>query len=217
MTHQAQTPFRSLFQSSLSIAQERAPLSVAQQRVWFLSQLDPGNPAYNDPTAVRLKGTLDIQALKSALAAIVERHKILRATLLLTEEPVPIHSVNNCFSIDLPVLDLSRSPNEKREEELQHTLTDLTKRPFDLTRDFPWRATLLKLGPTEHVLLLVTHDISFDAWSKDVLWREIATLYQAFCEGTPNPLPDLPVQYADYVVWQRQWLKSAAAEHHLAY
>ena len=208
MKHQAESSFQSLFQS---------PLSIAQERLWFLSQLDPDSALYNEPTAVRLRGSLDIQALKGALAAIVERQEILRTTLLLTEEAAPVQLINDCRPIDLPVIDLSSRPREKREDELQSVLVDLTKRPFDLTRDFPWRATLLKLGSAEHVLLLVTHHISSDDWSSEILWRELATLYRAFAEGKPNPLPELPSQYADYVVWQRQWLKGAAAENHLAY
>src|SRR2546427_15370 len=208
MKHQAETPFQSLFQS---------PLSIAQERLWFLSQLDPDSALYNESTAVRLRGSLDIQALKGALAAIVERQDILRTTLLLTEEAAPVQLINDRRPIDLPVIDLSNRPRVKREDELQRTLLDLTKRPFDLTRDFPWRATLLKLGSAEHVLLLVTHHISSDEGSSEILWRELATLYRAFAEGKPNPLPELPSQYADCVVWQRQWLKGAAAENHLAY
>src|SRR5436309_1465774 len=208
MKQQAETPFQSLFQS---------PLSIAQERLWFLSELDPDSALYNESTAVRLRGSLDIQALKGALAAIVERQEILRTTLLLTEEAAPVQLINDCRPIDLPVIDLSSRPREKREDELQRTLVDLTKRPFDLTRDFPWQATLLKLGSAEHVLLLVTHHISSDDWSSEILWRELATLYRAFAEGKPNPLPELPSQYADYVVWQQQWLNGAAAENHLAY
>src|SRR6266576_65735 len=186
MKHQAETPFQSPFQS---------PLSIAQERLWFLSQLDPDSALYNEPTAVRLRGSLDIQALKSALVQLI----------------------NDCRPIDLPVIDLSSRPREKREDELQSLLVDLTKRPFDLTRDFPWRATLLKLGSAEHVLLLVTHHISSDEGSGEIMWRELVTLYRAFAAGKPNPLPELPTQYPDYVVWQRQWLKGAAAENHLAY
>ena len=208
MKHQAETPFQSPFQS---------PLSIAQERLWFLSQLDPDSALYNEPTAVRLRGSLDIQALKSALVAILERHEILRTTLLLTEEAAPVQLINDCRPIDLPVIDLSSRPREKREDELQSLLVDLTKRPFDLTRDFPWRATLLKLGSAEHVLLLVTHHISSDEGSGEIMWRELVTLYRAFAAGKPNPLPELPTQYPDYVVWQRQWLKGAAAENHLAY
>ncbi len=208
MKQQAETPFQSLFQS---------PLSIAQERLWFLSELDPDSALYNESTAVRLRGSLDIQALKGALAAIVERQEILRTTLLLTEEAAPVQLINDCRPIDLAVIDLSSRPRVKREDELQRTLLDLTKRPFDLTRDFPWRATLLKLGSAEHVLLLVTHHISSDEGSGEIMWRELATLYRAFAEGKPNPLPELPSQYADYVVWQRQWLKGAAAENHLAY
>src|SRR5438445_6769233 len=118
MKHQAETPFQLPFES---------PLSIAQKRLWFLSELDPDSALYNEPTAVRLKGSLDIQALKKALAAIVERQEILHTTLLLTEEAAPVQLINDCQPIDLPIIDLSSRPREKREDELQSILVDLTK------------------------------------------------------------------------------------------
>ena len=136
---------------------------------------------------------------------------------MLADGGVPVQLINEKPSVDVTLLDLSGCPDSKREAELEHLVRETTERPFDLSHDLMLRPTLLKLGPAEHVLLLVKHHIASDGWSSGILWRELATLYEAFSTGKPNPLPDLPIQYTDYAVWQRNWLKGKVLEAQLSY
>ena len=191
-------------------------LSFAQQRLWFLSKLDPQSPAYNQPKAIRLQGTLQIETLKKSLETIIARHEVLRTTYFAIDgQPSPAVSQN--IPIEVPIIDLSAYAESEREAELQSRIAEITEQPFDLSRDLILRAALLKLGPTEFVLLLVTHHIASDGWSNEVLRRELTTLYEAFVSGKPNPLPELPIQYADYAVWQREWVTDEALEKQLSY
>lgn len=192
------------------------PLSFAQQRLWFLNQLEPHSLAYNQPKAIHLKGILNIETLKRVLEAIVARHEVLRTTFpSMNGQPVQVVGENP--SAELPMIDLSEIPADKREANLEHVIAQIAERPFDLSQDLMLRASLIRLSPAEHVLLLVTHHIVSDGWSSGILFRELAALYEAFSDNRPSPFPDLPIQYADFAVWQRQWLQGNVLESQLAY
>ncbi len=193
-----------------------APLSFAQQRLWFLEQLEPTSPLYNISAAVRLRGVLTVEALARSLEAIVARHEALRTTFT-TQDGTPIQVIAETRPVHLPVIDLAAHADGEREVELQRILDAEARRPFDLSRDLMLRATLVRLGGNEHVLLLTLHHIAADGWSLDVLYRELANLYGALAQGLPISLPTLPIQYADYAVWQRQWLQGDVLEAQLAY
>jgi hypothetical protein len=192
------------------------PLSFAQERLWFLNQLEPESPAYNQPKAIQLKGILDIETLKKVLDAIVERHAVFRTTFHLRDGQ-PVQVVAEKVSIELPRIDLSEIQGDQRQTELERRTAEITQRPFALSRDPTLRATLLKLKQAEHVLLLVTHHIATDGWSSRMLFQEIATLYEAFSNNLSSPLPELPIQYADFAVWQRNWLQGEVLQSQLAY
>ena len=192
------------------------PLSFAQERLWFLAQLEPESSAYHIPAGFRLRGALDVSALERSLNEIVRRHEALRTTLASVDgSPVQIIAENR--TLPLPALDLSASPEPEREAAVRHLLTAEAQRPFNLAHDLLLRATLLRLGEQEHVLLLVMHHITSDAWSLGIFLRELAVLYGTFSAGQPSPLPALSVQYADYALWQRQQLQGVALDHHLTY
>lgn len=193
-----------------------ARLSFAQERLWFLDQLEPESRAYNQPKLMRLKGRLDVDALQRALDAIVERHEALRTTFHDGDEH-PVQVVGACHPVELPIIDLSAWSGEEQETRVQELVGQLTERRFDLSRDLMLRGALLKLGSAEHVLLLVTHHIASDGWSTGILWQELATLYGAFCKGEPNPLSGLEIQYADFSLWQRQRLQGAVLDAQLSY
>jgi hypothetical protein len=192
------------------------PLSFAQERLWFVDQLEPGNPAYNRPMALRLTGSLNVKALQQALSEILQRHEVLRATFP-TLEGRPTQILTQPQSQNLPVVDLSeQSPNEREARALQ-LVNEEAQKPFDLSKGPLLRATLLRLDKEEHILLLVIQHIVFDAWSARVFIEEILELYEAFSKGRPSPLAGLPIQYADFAFWQRQWLKGEVLETQLSY
>ncbi|HEY7494299.1 MAG TPA: condensation domain-containing protein, partial [Candidatus Tectomicrobia bacterium] len=171
------------------------PLSFAQQRLWCLDQLEPNSPLYNLPgPAVRLRGRLNVEAVQHALDAIVARHEALRTTFTaVTGHPVPV--IHERRQAELEVIDLRAWPEAEREAEAHRALNREARRPFDLSRDVLLRATLLRLGTEEHVLLLVTHQIASDEWSTAVLYRDFAAFYTAFTTGGAASLPALPIQY----------------------
>jgi amino acid adenylation domain-containing protein/non-ribosomal peptide synthase protein (TIGR01720 family) len=191
-----------------------APLSFAQQRLWFLNELIPNSHAYNIPVAYRLAGTLDVAALDSALKEIVRRHEVLRTTFSPADGN-PVQRVGGSTAFALDVLDLSGLPD--RDAQARRLSREDAHRPFDLVRGPVLRARLLKLGPEEHLLTLCFHHIAFDGWSTRVFSSELSALYDAFAAGRPSPLPDLPIQYADFADWQRRWLTGDTLETHLAY
>ena len=193
-----------------------APLSFAQQRLWFLNQLEPESSAYNESNATRLSGPLDVLALEKALNQIVARHEVLRTTIVVIDG-TPQQLIAPSRTIDLPVIDLRARTDKDRNSEAHRLTIEATRRPFDLSRDLMLRGLLLRLTDQEHILLLVKHHIASDGWSAGILWQELTTLYRAFTTGEPSLLPDLPVQYADYAVWQRGWLQGEALESQLKY
>ncbi len=191
-------------------------LSFAQQRLWFFDQLAPGLPAYNLPAAVRLKGPLNLAALEQSLNEIIKRHESLR-TIFREADGWPAQVIAPSLTIKLPVVDLRELPAGEREAEVRRLVTADAQRPFDLSQGPLLRGTVLRLGEEEHVGLLTMHHIVSDGWSAGILVREMATLYVAFCAGGSSPLPSLPIQYADFAHWQRQWLQGDVLETQIAY
>ena len=177
-------------------------LSHGQERLWFLYQLDPDGRAYIMPKVIRLTGELDVAALREALDLIVARHEVLRTNICSTDDG-PGAVVVDRVSVDLPVVDLTSEPENRREAALRQRLLEEAARPFELERDLKLRSTLYRLGPEEHVLHAVTHHIASDRWSSAILLRELTAHYDALAVGDPSPLPPLPVQYSDYADWQR--------------
>ncbi|MFY0568156.1 non-ribosomal peptide synthase/polyketide synthase [Archangium lansingense] len=192
------------------------PLSFAQQRLWFLDQLEPGSSVYNIPYALRLSGQLDTGALQRAFQELVHRHESLRTTFA-SRDGQPIQLIAPSLPIPLDVLDLSNEPATERESRAQHLAQQEAQRPFDLANGPLLRASLLRLASDEHVLMLVMHHIVSDGWSMGVLVREMASLYLAFASGQQPNLPPLPIQYADYAVWQRSWLQGEVLDSQLGY
>jgi len=185
------------------------PLSFAQQRLWFIDQLEPGNPVYNTPRGVRLRGTLDVAALESAFSELIRRHEALRTTFRdLHGEPVQV--IGNAEPFTITVEELSGLPEAALiREEVQ--------RPFNLSTGPLIRARLLRLSPEDHILLVSMHHIVSDGWSMGVLVREVAALYEAYAIGEESTLKELSLQYGDYAVWQREWLRGEVLERQLDY
>jgi amino acid adenylation domain-containing protein len=191
-------------------------LSFAQQRLWFIEQLAPGNSAYHIPAAIRLRGPLNLAALEQCLNQIVQRHESLRTTFAMVDGQ-PVQVIAPALTIELPVVDLRNLPEAERETEVRRLVTEGAMRPFDLSQGPLVRVALLRLGDEEHVGLLTMHHIVSDGWSTGILIREIARLYVAFSSGGSLSLPELPIQYADFAHWQRQWLQGEVLETQLAY
>ena len=191
-------------------------LSFAQQRLWFFDQLEPGLSAYNIPAAIRLKGRLNLAALEHSLNEVVRRHESLR-TIFAMVDGRPTQVIAPTLTIALAMLDLRTLPASEREIEVRRLVTAEARLPFDLSRGPLLRGTLLHLGDEEHVGLLTMHHIVSDGWSTGILVREVATLYLAFCAGGGSPLPALPIQYADFAHWQRQWLQGDVLDTQIAY
>ncbi|MFI6193478.1 amino acid adenylation domain-containing protein [Streptomyces sp. NPDC051136] len=180
------------------------PTSSAQERLWFLHQLDPGSHSYNVPIFFRLSGRLSVPAFHKALDGVVRRHEVLR-TLLVSQDGRPFQEILPHRPLDLPVLDLTGLPGETSQEEVTRLAAAEYARPFDLARETALRAALLRVAEDEHVLLLSSHHIAFDGWSGGLLLSEVVQLYTAALDGRPaEPLPPLEVQYADYALWERR-------------
>jgi len=192
------------------------PLSFAQQRLWFLDQLEPGSALYNIPISYRLRGLLNITALEESLNEIVRRHEALR-TSFSNAQGQPVQAIAPTSRLTLPVADLTSLPVAGREAEVLRLATDEAQRPFDLAQAPLFRASVLRLADEEHILLLTMHHIVSDGWSMGVLFQELSTLYDAFSTGKPSPLSELPIQYADFAAWQRRWLQGEVLESQLTY
>ncbi len=195
---------------------DSAPLSLSQQGLWVLSQLMPGSSIYHTPTAARLAGALDVTALKQALNFIVARHQTLRTTFSLVGGD-PRQVIAAALRLEIPLVDLSKLPPVEREAEADRRLKQEACRPFDLSRGPLIRAILVRLDAREHILLVTMHHIVTDGWSVGVFHQELTALYEAFSNGNPSPLPELPIQYTDYAEWQRQSSAGAAYESQLSY
>jgi thioesterase domain-containing protein len=188
------------------------PLSFAQERLWFLDQLEPGTAAYNIPFAFWITGPLNVSALERSLNEILQRHEALRTTFSSVEGK-PVQVIAPTLSLTLEVVDCRNFPPDQRQSQVMQLATEAAKQSFDLSRGPLFKAGLLQLDEDEHVLFLNVHHIVFDYWSKEgILVRELAALYEAFSSGKSSPLSELPIQYPDFAVWQRQWLQGEFLE-----
>jgi amino acid adenylation domain-containing protein len=192
------------------------PLSFAQQRLWFIDQLEPGNVIYNCPGAVRVEGQLNLEALERAINEIVRRHEVLR-TRIEVKEGKPAQVIDEWKYQRIEVEDLTSLSGEKREEEAGRMAQEEAVTGFDLSRGPLLRVKVLKLEEERHVALYTMHHIVSDGWSMGILIREVGALYRAYSSGEESPLAELPIQYADFAVWQRRWLQGEVIENHLAY
>ncbi|WP_243040998.1 non-ribosomal peptide synthetase [Dyella sedimenti] len=196
--------------------QRRAPLSLMQQRLWALEELQPGRVTYNAPSAHRLRGRLDEAAFEQAMRALMQRQPILR-TAFRREDGEVMQVVEDIGITLFPAEDLSALPADEREAELMRRLQVLTDTPFDLARAPLFSARMFRLADDEHVFFFMPHHIIWDGWSFDILYAELSQLYKAFAEGSPSPLPPLPVSYGDYAAWHAQWLESEPFAAQLGY
>ncbi|HYO15770.1 MAG TPA: amino acid adenylation domain-containing protein, partial [Thermoanaerobaculia bacterium] len=195
---------------------EHPPLSFAQERLWFLDQYEPGSGAWNLPSVLRLRGRLDHAAFEAALEELVRRHEALRTAVDVVDGR-PVQRVAPAAGVPLPGIDLGALPADVREAELARLTVREAAAPFDLTAAPLLRARLVRLGGQEHALLLNLHHIAADGWSIQILIREIGALYTAFAGGLAPALPELPVQYVDYALWQRELVSGELLEGQLAY
>ncbi|HEX8186181.1 MAG TPA: amino acid adenylation domain-containing protein, partial [Blastocatellia bacterium] len=193
-----------------------APLSFAQQRLWFFDQFEPGSPAYNLASSVLLAGDLNAVALEQALNEVVRRHEALRTTFHF-KDGSPVQVIATSYVFALRIIDLSGTIDPERDKRVNEIAEEEAEQQFDLTRGPLLKATLIRLRSDEHVLVLAMHHIVSDAWSVGVLVRELVILYESFCKGRRPSLPDLPIQYADFACWQRQWLQGEVLEKQLSY
>ena len=192
------------------------PLSYAQQRLWFLDQLIPHNNAYNIPVGFRVTGPLNLTTLEQSLNETVQRHESLR-TNFINVDGEPIQSIAPYRVNDLPIVDLGSLPEAERESVAQRLAVAEGQRPFDLATDALFRTTVFRLGEHDHVLIVVMHHIISDGWSINVLTRDVPRTYRSLAHGVPSSLPELPIQYADFAHWQRQWLQGEVLQQELAY
>jgi len=195
---------------------EELPLSFAQQRLWFIDQLEPGRTFYNVSAAVRLQGSLDKKALEQTLSEVIRRHEVLR-TRFDTVGGRAVQVIEAAAPVELEVDELSEWEVAEREARVRELAQEEAATPFDLSRGPLLRMKLLRLGEQEHVVLLTMHHIVIDGWSLGIFIGEIATLYEAFIEDRPSPLPELAIQYADFALWQRAYLQGEVLEQQLQY
>src|SRR6266566_9070054 len=194
---------------------QRLPLSFAQQRLWFLAQMEPGSAEYNVPSPVRMPGAVDVAALGAALSAITARHEVLRTRLVAGADGVPFQVIDPPSPFPLTVADVSGAADPRRAAGMLVAADAVA--PFDLAAGPVIRACLARLAADGHVLVLSVHHAAFDEWSAGIFKRELAALHAAFRAGQPDRLPPLGVQYADFAVWQRAWLAGEVLEGQLAY
>ena len=179
------------------------PLSFTQQRLWFLDQLQPGSVVYHLPTIIRVSGRFDLAALEKTFTEIVRRHEILRTTFT-TIDGQPQQIVAPPAPVPLPVVDLSNRPGEVPEAEIRRLMHAEVRRPFDLSTGPLMRTLVIRLSDKEHIVIATMHHIISDGWSNMILVREINALYQQFTTGRPSGLAELPLQYGDYAIWERE-------------
>ena len=189
---------------------ESVPLSFAQQRVWFLEQLEPNNPAYIISKALRLTGKFNASLLQQALNAIVIHHEALRTNFITLPDGSPIQVIGKPRSVELKIIKVT-------QEQVQSLLNQEAQRPFNLESDLMLRASLLQIDEQEQILLLVMHHIASDGWSMGILWQHLASLYEVLLSSKPSPIAKLPIQYADFAVWQQQWLSGEVLSNEINY
>ncbi|HEY0733787.1 MAG TPA: condensation domain-containing protein, partial [Herpetosiphonaceae bacterium] len=196
--------------------QAEIPLSFAQERLWFLDQWEPGNPAYNLLFAARVKGDLQVAAFERSLNEILQRHEALRTTFQVVDGQ-PRQIIAPALNLPLSMIDLSSLPHDEQHGALQQHIARHSQQRFDLATGPLLRMDLLRLSPHEHLFLLTIHHIIFDGWSIGVFLRELTLLYEAFVKDQPVPLHELPIQYADFAIWQRAWLQGDVLQQQLSY
>ncbi|HTK10968.1 MAG TPA: amino acid adenylation domain-containing protein, partial [Ktedonobacteraceae bacterium] len=196
---------------------EKLPLSYAQQRLWFLEQLEPESTAYLLPSALHIKGTSAVQALERSVSSLIARHESLRTTFAEQDTGEPVQVIQPAGHVHLPLIDLQGLLQEQREEEARRLANQEAQHPCDLVRGPLLRLAVVRLQRDEHILLITLHHIITDGWSNSVFIRELTSLYRAYQAAAPSPLTPLPLQYADYALWQRQWLQGAVLEAQLDY
>lgn len=210
-------PKRALLAERLRKAAEAAvPLSFAQQRLWFLDQLEPNSPSYNVPIVVNMRGTLDVDALRRALEMLIARHETLR-TRFVDNDGSPAQVVDAKLRGELNLHDLTERPVPQREGEARALMREEVNRPFDLRSGPPIRAMLIRTKADEHWFVLNLHHIISDEWSLKICIEELTEFYTAFCDKRDPQFPPLPIQYADYTLWQREWLRDEVVEQELGY
>jgi amino acid adenylation domain-containing protein len=194
----------------------KLPLSFAQERLWFLDQLEGQNAIYNIPATLRLSGELNVTALEQSFNEIIRRHEVLRTTVsMLNGQPVQV--IAPSLTLKIPIINLQALSEIEQATQVQNLATEEAQRPFDLAKGPLVRVILLRLRPDEHVICVTQHHIVSDGWSTWIFIKEMTTLYEAFSKGQPSPLPELPIQYADFTLWQRQWLSGEVLEKQLNY
>jgi len=192
------------------------PLSFAQQRLWFLHQLDPDNPYYSELACVQLLGALNVDALEKSFNEIVQRHEALRTTFEIVEEQA-VQVIHPDVTVKLPVVKLDLMPEVEQQAQIEQLTTEIAQKPFDLTTVPLLRSVLLQIDVEEYLLVFAIHHIVVDGWSIGVLIRELVVLYEAFSINKTSPLLELPIQYADFAIWQRQWLQGELQKTQLDY
>lgn len=192
------------------------PLSFNQQMLWFVHQLAPQSPVYNIPVAILLEGQLNVKALEQSLNQIRQRHEVLQTCFQMVEGQ-PVQERVADLTLELPVIDLQEFAESKQQELVQKLAKQEAQCPFDISREPLLRVKLLRLCETKYVMLFTMHHIVSDAWSRGVIIRELAALYKSICSNQPSPLAELPIQYADFAAWQREWLQGEVLESQLSY
>jgi amino acid adenylation domain-containing protein len=214
---QAKTPADTVELAIIPVSRdEDLPLSFAQQRLWFLHQLSPDSTAYNLLEALRLEGALNLVALEQSLTELIRRHEILRTTFPMVDGK-PVQRIAPPSTVTWQIEDLQGLSTEEQTAQFRQMAIAAALKPFDLAGEPLLQFTLLKLSPYSYILLLKMHHIIYDGWSLSIFFGELSRLYEAFTQGLPSPLAELPIQYADFAVWQRQWLTGEVLDRQLNY
>ncbi|MEW6737965.1 MAG: condensation domain-containing protein, partial [Acidobacteriota bacterium] len=195
---------------------QEIPLSFSQQRLWFIDKLTPDSPAYNIPTAVRLRGTVNIEVLLQSINEVVCRHETLRTTFIDIDGQ-PVQKIANELILSLPIIDLEQLPVDEQESKAIQLTIDEARSPFNIAKGPLLRVSLLRLSPQDHILLMTMHHIVSDGWSMGLLITEIRSLYECFLSELPANLPALSIQYADFAYWQRKYLQGEVLERQISY
>jgi amino acid adenylation domain-containing protein len=215
--NQAKTPANTAELTIIPVSRdEDLPLSFAQQRLWFLHQLSPDSTAYNLLEALRLEGALNLVALEQSLTELIRRHEILRTTFPMVDGK-PVQRIAPPSTVTWQIEDLQGLSTEEQTAQFRQMAIAAALKPFDLAGEPLVQFTLLKLSPYSYILLLKMHHIIYDGWSLSIFFGELSQLYEAFTQGLPSPLAELPIQYADFAVWQRQWLTGEVLDRQLNY
>jgi len=198
-------------------SRDTAPLSFAQQRLWFLDLMRHGDHTYNMPTAIRLRGTFNFEAFVYGLNRVVQRHAALRTYFGATENGEPRQFIRPYSKINLEIIEVTGKNQVEREEQVGVLAIEEARRAFNLSAGPPIRTRIFRISEFDYVILLTVHHIVFDEWSRAILLKEICNCYSAFAEGGEFDVEDLPIQYADYAVWQREWMRGEVLERQLNY